>query len=144
MSPAGLKVGRGVPTAPSEIVQFRTVWAPTDIRGAVGTPRPTHEWVGQPALAPAQRGRNPGDSRTEVWIVPLLFLYWCSIVPLLVRYWRRRAEGRPFKSAANSRVRQSSSIGAKAQALNAHNWFSQPFICCTTRMKILEPARGIW
>ena len=49
-SPATLEVGRGVPTAPPEVVQFRTFRAPSDDRGAVGTPRryPRPGWATRP------------------------------------------------------------------------------------------------
>jgi hypothetical protein len=50
---ASLKVGRGVPAAPPHVVQFPTVQAPLDARGAVGTPRPTHDPIRQHAQTSA-------------------------------------------------------------------------------------------
>jgi molybdate transport system ATP-binding protein len=69
---AGLMVGRGVPTAPSEIVQFRTVRAPADLRGAVGTPRPTHHWLGQHDLSSAATNdETPRPNPTRLELVRL-------------------------------------------------------------------------
>ena len=52
---ANWKVGRAVLSEPLEVVQFPTFRAPSDTRGAVGTPRPTHDPVGQHALTSAAR-----------------------------------------------------------------------------------------
>src|ERR1019366_299511 len=52
-SPASFKVGRVVPTAPQEVVQLRTFRAPSNPRGAVGTPRPTDDRAGQHGRQPA-------------------------------------------------------------------------------------------
>jgi len=50
---AGVKVGRAVPSAPRQGVQFCAFRAPLRIRGALGTARPTHDRVGQHALTSA-------------------------------------------------------------------------------------------
>jgi hypothetical protein len=43
---AGLVVGRGVPNLSPKVVRFGTFRAPLDVRGAVGSPRPTNWRVG--------------------------------------------------------------------------------------------------
>ena len=57
---ASLRVGRGVPTAPPQVVQSRRFRAPSDARGAVGTPRPR---PGLDTVAPGTRQRrsSPGE-----------------------------------------------------------------------------------
>ena len=66
---AGLKAGRGVPTAPRGAAGVRSVrnWTISD--GAEGTPRPTHDRLGQYALSsavPNDEIPRPNQARLEL------------------------------------------------------------------------------
>ena len=54
-SPVYFKAGRGVPTAPQEFDRIGTCWTIADGHGAVGTPRPACDGLGQHALNPSPR-----------------------------------------------------------------------------------------
>ena len=58
--PWSWKVGRGVPNAPPEVFPFLSFRVPADTRGAMGTPRPTHDRMGQHALTTAAIGVRDG------------------------------------------------------------------------------------
>ena len=66
-SPALLKVGRGVPTAPSEAAKTQTVRVSSEALGALVTARPTANLFGQHALkAPSRAPRSsPSALRTS-------------------------------------------------------------------------------
>ena len=61
-SPALLKVGRGVPTAPSEAAKTQTVRVSSEALGALVTARPTANLFGQHALKAPSRAPRPSPS----------------------------------------------------------------------------------